>query len=61
MSPDRASEVHDELVLDAPANMAKQYCDMIRYAMEEAFIEMFGAEIATGVVEAKVCGNWGDK
>ena len=26
--------VHDELVLDAPADMAKQYCGMVRYAMD---------------------------
>ena len=52
--------VHDELVYDAPADMAKQYCDVVRYAMEDAFIEMFGNAVPVEV-EAKVCSNWGEK
>ena len=52
--------VHDELVLDAPADMAKQYCGMVRYAMIDAFTEMFGTEVPVEV-EAKVCSNWSEK
>jgi DNA polymerase-1 len=52
--------VHDELVLDAPADIAKQYCNMIRNAMEDAFGEMFGNAVPVEV-EAKVCTNWGEK
>ena len=52
--------IHDELVLDAPADTAKQYCDVVRYAMEDAFIEMFGDAVPVEV-EAKVCSNWGEK
>ena len=53
--------VHDELVFDAPADMANHYCSVIRQAMTDAFIEMFGPEIARGVVEVKVCATWADK
>jgi DNA polymerase I-like protein with 3'-5' exonuclease and polymerase domains len=52
--------VHDELIYDVPADLALQYCDMIRLAMEEAFVEMFGTKVPI-VAEAKVCGNWGEK
>jgi DNA polymerase I-like protein with 3'-5' exonuclease and polymerase domains len=52
--------VHDELIYDVEAGLAPQYCDMIRGAMEESFIEMFG-RIVPIEVEAKVCGNWGEK
>jgi DNA polymerase I-like protein with 3'-5' exonuclease and polymerase domains len=52
--------VHDELILDAPTEMAKQYCNMTRYAMEEAFVEMFG-HVVPVEVEAKVCTNWAEK
>jgi hypothetical protein len=52
--------VHDELVLDAPADMAKQYCGMVRDAMIDAFTEMFGTEVPVEV-EAKVCANWSEK
>jgi DNA polymerase I-like protein with 3'-5' exonuclease and polymerase domains len=52
--------VHDELVLDAPADTAKQYCNMTRYAMEAAFAEIFGNAVPVEV-EAKVCTNWAEK
>ena len=52
--------VHDELVYDAPADMAKQYCSMVRYAMEDTFVEMFGKAVPVEV-EATVCANWGEK
>jgi DNA polymerase-1 len=52
--------IHDELVYDAPADTAKQYCSVIRQAMEDAFTEMFG-KVVPVEVEAKVCGNWGEK
>jgi hypothetical protein len=29
--------------------------------MREAFVGMFGPEIADGGVEAKICSNWGGK
>jgi hypothetical protein len=29
--------------------------------MREALLEMFGAEIADGAVEVKVCANWEEK
>jgi twinkle protein len=52
--------VHDELVYDVPASKAEQYRDTIRMAMEEAFVEMFGAVVPVEV-EAKVCSNWEEK
>ena len=52
--------VHDELIYDAPADLAVQSCDMIRMAMEETFRKMFGTTVPI-VAEAKVCKNWGEK
>ena len=52
--------VHDELVYDAPADIAPQCRDVIRQAMIEAFVEMFGPEVPVEV-EAKVCANWSEK
>jgi twinkle protein len=52
--------VHDELIYDVPLSLAEQYCCMIRMAMEETFVEMFGSEVPI-VAEAKVCKNWGEK
>ena len=52
--------VHDELVYDAPADIAPQCRDIIQQAMAGAFVEMFGTTIPIGV-EAKVCANWGEK
>jgi DNA polymerase I-like protein with 3'-5' exonuclease and polymerase domains len=52
--------VHDELVYDAPADVAPQCRDAIRQAMIETFVAMFGTEIPVEV-EAKVCANWGEK
>jgi DNA polymerase I-like protein with 3'-5' exonuclease and polymerase domains len=52
--------VHDELIYDVPADLALQYCDMIRLVMEEVFIEMFGTTVPI-MAEAKVCSNWGEK
>jgi DNA polymerase I len=52
--------VHDELIYDAPLDLAEQYCGMIRMAMEEVFVEMFGHGVPIEV-EAKVCTNWGEK
>lgn len=33
---------------------------VIRQAMEDAFVEMFG-KVVPVEVEAKVCSNWGEK
>jgi DNA polymerase I-like protein with 3'-5' exonuclease and polymerase domains len=52
--------VHDELIYDVPVDMAAQYCDMVRLAMEEVFIEMFGTRVPV-TAEAKVCINWSEK
>ena len=52
--------VHDELIYDVPADLASQYCGMIRLAMEESFVEMFGSAVPVKA-EAKVCRNWGEK
>jgi DNA polymerase I len=52
--------VHDELIYDVASDMAAQYCDMVRLAMEDAFIEMFGTTVPIAA-EAKVCSNWGEK
>ena len=52
--------VHDELIYDVPADMAAQYCGMVRLAMEEVFIEMFGTRVPV-TAEAKVCTNWSEK
>jgi DNA polymerase I-like protein with 3'-5' exonuclease and polymerase domains len=52
--------VHDELIYDAPADLAEQSCGTIRIAMEETFSEMFGTAVPI-VAEAKVCKNWGEK
>jgi DNA polymerase I-like protein with 3'-5' exonuclease and polymerase domains len=52
--------VHDELIYDVPLSLSEQYCGMIRMAMEETFVEMFGSEVPI-VAEAKVCKNWGEK
>jgi DNA polymerase I-like protein with 3'-5' exonuclease and polymerase domains len=52
--------VHDELIFDSPSAEAPQYSGMIRAIMEEAFKEVFGAELPIEV-EAKVCRTWGEK
>jgi DNA polymerase I-like protein with 3'-5' exonuclease and polymerase domains len=52
--------VHDELIYDAREDLALESCDMIRMAMEETFVEMFGTTVPI-VAEAKVCKNWGEK
>ena len=48
--------VHDELVYDAPADVAPQCRDIIQQVMIEAFVEMFGTTIPIEV-DAKVCAN----
>ena len=53
--------VHDELILDAPFETAAFCREMVEREMKEAFTQMFGEEIADGVVEVKVCSNWGEK
>ena len=61
--PDSAhlvATVHDELVYDAPADIATQCRDIIQQVMIEAFVELFG-EIIPVEVEAKVVLNWGEK
>ena len=35
--------------------------ETVEREMREAFVEMFGPEIADGVVEVKICANWGEK
>jgi DNA polymerase I-like protein with 3'-5' exonuclease and polymerase domains len=52
--------VHDELIYDAPADLAEQSCGMIRLAMEETFVGMFGSEVPI-VTDVRVCKNWGEK
>jgi DNA polymerase I-like protein with 3'-5' exonuclease and polymerase domains len=52
--------VHDELVFDAPADIADEACRVIRQAMLDVFTFMFGAEVPCEV-EASVCNNWGEK
>ena len=52
--------VHDQLVYDAPADIAPQWRDIIRRVMIETFVEMFGTEVPVEV-EAKVCEDWGEK
>jgi DNA polymerase I-like protein with 3'-5' exonuclease and polymerase domains len=52
--------VHDELIYDAPADLAEQSCGMIRMAMEETFREMFGTTVPIRA-EAKICKNWSEK
>jgi DNA polymerase I-like protein with 3'-5' exonuclease and polymerase domains len=52
--------VHDELVLDAPADIAEEYCNMTKHTMEETFVEMFGNAVPVEV-EAKVCSSWAEK
>ena len=42
--------------------LAKGLCrQMVEDKMREAFVEMFGEEVADGAVEAKVCSNWAEK
>jgi DNA polymerase family A len=53
--------VHNELILDAPVETAEFCPKMVEDKMREAFVEMFGDEIAEDVVEAKVCGDWVEK
>jgi DNA polymerase-1 len=54
------SVVHDEVIYDAPANMAEQCKQVICQATIEAFVEMFGDTVPVEV-EAKVCASWGEK
>ena len=55
------ASIHDELILDAPFEAADFCREMVEREMSEAFAEMFGPEIANGVVEVQVCNNWGEK
>jgi hypothetical protein len=57
----RVSGLNDELILDAPLETAAFCGEMVEREMKEAFVETFGPEIADGVVEVKVCSNWGEK
>jgi DNA polymerase I-like protein with 3'-5' exonuclease and polymerase domains len=52
--------VHDELVLDAPADAAEQTSILVKNAMVDAFLEMFGDAVPVQV-DAKVCSNWAEK
>jgi DNA polymerase-1 len=52
--------VHDELILDCPADTAEQCRNITESTMKEAFTGMFGDAVPVEV-EVKVCANWGEK
>jgi DNA polymerase I-like protein with 3'-5' exonuclease and polymerase domains len=52
--------VHDEILYDVPSKDADHLCCVVRYAMEDAFTEIFGKDLPIKV-EAKVCSNWAEK
>ena len=53
------STVHDELLIEAPENMAAAVCDQVNQVMCEAMSELFPTVPIE--VEAHVCDNWGEK
>ena len=55
-----AATIHDELVYDAPIEIAEFCRALVQEKMREAFVEMFGDAVPVQV-DAKVCSNWGEK
>jgi len=53
------STVHDELIVEAPQEVAQSVCDQVSSAMREAMSELFPTVPIE--VEAHVCANWGEK
>jgi DNA polymerase I len=52
--------VHDELVLEVPEEFAEQVRQLLEQCMTQAFHEYFPQAPTNGLVEAKVCGRWGE-
>ena len=55
-----AATIHDELVYDAPIEIAEFCRALVQEKMIEAFVEMFGDAVPVQI-DAKVCSNWGEK
>lgn len=53
------STVHDELIVEAPEDVASSVCDQVRSVMCEAMSDLFPS--VPIVVEAHVCEHWGEK
>jgi DNA polymerase-1 len=53
------STVHDELILEVPAEQAEAVAPLVRERMAEPMEKLFpGVPI---VVEVKICQQWGEK
>jgi DNA polymerase-1 len=61
--PDEAQMVgtiHDELIVECPADSAKEVCQLTEEVMREAMFSVLGSEVPVEV-EAKVCECWEEK
>jgi DNA polymerase-1 len=52
--------VHDELVLEVPADRADEAKRLLQAAMEQAFAEYFPTAPINGLVEARITKAWGE-
>jgi DNA polymerase I-like protein with 3'-5' exonuclease and polymerase domains len=52
--------VHDEVIIDVPADQAEHCCTLIRTVMEDTWFQLFGDEIPIKV-DGKICDSWSEK
>ena len=52
--------IHDELIVECPADSAKEVCQLTEEVMREAMFSVLGSEVPVEV-EAKVCECWEEK
>jgi DNA polymerase I-like protein with 3'-5' exonuclease and polymerase domains len=52
--------VHDELVLEVPADRAEEAARLLRTAMEQAFAEYFGSAPINGLMDVHTGKSWGE-
>ena len=53
--------IHDEIVLEAPANEAQSAANLLRESMVEGFLMIFPGAETRGLVDVSVGGSWGEK
>lgn len=53
--------VHDELILEAPEDIAADVKVHLEEAMRDGFLEIFPGAPTTGLVEGRVAGTWAEK
>ena len=51
--------VHDEIVLEVREDQAERAAEILKQAMIDAFVEVFPGAPTAGLIEPKICKNWG--